>query len=203
MSASLRSETLQSATTRQKGSLELLPVSNNQAAWCCCSIAETEMAINVSLFHLGDAETIQITELVQQTLGSAASLKAASAEHWQAAGVNVLVLECEQDGELCPAGRKFLRELKKSPSLASSGADTKVACLALARSVCENSANMLGADKWSGAARLQRVLVDNGCTPLVPMGLAEIEIEGVEVNVLPFAQQLAQALVVSAEPLIT
>ena len=33
--------------------------------------------------------------------------------------------------------------------------------------------------------------------------MAEIEIEGVEVNVLPFAQQLAQALVVSAEPVST
>ena len=145
------------------------------------------------IFHLSEPSTIEITELVGQQLGPLIS-SAAGAAQLEAAGVNVLAIECESDGELCPAARKFQRELKKAPRLADSGA-TQVACLALARSACSNSAAMLGKDKWNGALRLQRLMVEyHGCSLLVPMGLAEIEIEGVEENVLPWARQLAAAL---------
>lgn len=146
-----------------------------------------------AIFHLAEPSTIEITELVGQQLGPLIS-SAAGAAQLEAAGVNVLVIECEPDGELCPAARKFQRELKKAPRLADSGA-TQVACLALARSACSNSAAMLGADKWNGALRLQRLMVEyHGCSLLVPMGKAEIEIEGVEENVLPWARQLSAAL---------
>ena len=147
-----------------------------------------------AVFHLAEPSTIEITELVGQQLGPLFSL---AGDQWavEAAGVTrILVIECEPDGELCPAARKFQRELKKAPRLADSGA-TQVACLALARSACSNSAAMLGADKWNGAKRLQRLMVEHhGCSLLVPMGQAEIEIEGVEENVLPWARQLSAAL---------
>jgi len=147
-----------------------------------------------AVFHLAEPSTIEITELVGRQLGPLFSL---AGDQWavEAAGVTrILVIECEPDGELCPAARKFQRELKKAPRLADSGA-TQVACLALARSACSNSAAMLGADKWNGAKRLQRLMVEHhGCSLLVPMGQAEIEIEGVEENVLPWARQLSAAL---------
>ena len=140
-----------------------------------------------ALFHLAEPSTVEITDLVGQQLGplfsragdqwagAAAQLEAAAGD----VKTRVLVIECEPDGELCPAARKFQRELKKAPRLADSGA-MQVACLALARSACSNSAAMLGADKWNGAMRLQRLMVEqHGCSLLVPMGQAEIEIEGV------------------------
>ena len=151
-----------------------------------------------TLLHLAEPSTVEITDLVGQQLGPQFSR---AGDQWAGAAAQlgnvqtrVLVIECEPDGELCPAARKFQRELKKAPRLADSGA-TQVACLALARSACSNSAAMLGADKWNGAMRLQRLMVEqHGCSLLVPMGRAEIEIEGVEENVLPWARQLAAAL---------
>ena len=71
---------------------------------------------------------------------------------------------------------------QKAPWLADSGA-TQVA-LARARPLrLSNSAAMLGADKGTAKRRLQLLMVEqHGCSLLVPMGLAEIEIEGVEEN---------------------
>ena len=50
-----------------------------------------------------------------------------------------------------------------------------------------------GADKFAGAARLQARLVAAGCQLLVPMGTSEVELEGVDVAVLPWADAAARA----------
>ena len=139
--------------------------------------------------HLGEPSSAQVTSLISQTLGK----RALPDDGWPAcdSAALVLVIECEQDGELCAAARKFLRESRK-PDRQLSGRN--VACLALARSVCVNSANMLGADKWKGAARIQRSLVDQGCTPLVEISCIEIELEDVDASVLPWARKLADTM---------
>lgn len=137
--------------------------------------------------HLGEPSSAQITSLIRQTLGDRAL---PDDSEWPAcdSAALVLVIECEQDGELCTAARKFLRESSK-PERRLGG--RKVACLALARSVCVNSANMLGADKFKGAARIQRALMDQGCTPLVEISCVEIELEDVDASVVPWARTLA------------
>ena len=53
---------------------------------------------------------------------------------------------------------------------------------------------MLGPDKYSGSSKVQKALVEQGCTPLVVMGCAEIELEEVDVSVLPWSDSVATAL---------
>lgn len=140
--------------------------------------------------HLGEPSTAQVTSLISQTLGECVLPDDGTWPACDSASL-VLVIECEQDGELCAAARKFLRESRKPERLISG---RKVACLALARSVCVNSANMLGADKYKGAARIQRALVDQGCTPLVEISCVEIELEDVETSVVPWARKVADKM---------
>ena len=155
------------------------------------------------VLHLGDESTRQITHLVLNALGPSATMAEWSVAHGGVlvrctCSVLVLIVECEQpDGAPCATARKFLRELRRSDAFAHT--NPKVACLALARSVCANSAAMLGDDKWAGAAKIQRALVDKGCTTLVKMGGAEIELEAVETSVLPWAQQVREALDATAD----
>ena len=63
--------------------------------------------------------------------------------------------------------RKFLKDVKRSDCFAnySTSIKRRVATLALCKSTCANSAAMLGADKFSGAKKLQATLTDrHGCT---------------------------------------
>ena len=154
--------------------------------------------MEVAVLHLGEESTRQITKLVCETLGARASeLSDIKAALSSTAAILVLVVECEQDGGHCGPGtaaRKFLRELKKSETFATASTQRKVACLALARSVCANSAAMLGADKWKGGGMVQSAVVAAGCVPLVAMGTAEIELEEVEDSVLPWARLVSSAL---------
>ena len=66
--------------------------------------------------------------------------------------------------------------------------------LGIARSVCAFSAASGGSDKFLGAAKLQKALLEHGCTLLVPYGGAEVEMEEVEVSVLPWVDGVAAAL---------
>lgn len=141
------------------------------------------------LVHLGEESTQAITAVVRERLGP----RVGDAD-WRTtkAETLLLVVECESDGSACTSARKFMRALKQADELA--GTPRRVACLALARSVCANSAAMLGADKFNGCAKVQRALQDRGCSVLLPIGGAEIELEEVEVSVLPWADRVAAAL---------
>ena len=102
----------------------------------------------------------------------------------------------EHDGTGCSAARKFLRQLTKSPTTLFGDeelATKAVGVLGLARSVCSFSAASGGADKYAGAARFQARLISAGCELLVPMGTSEVELEGVEAAVLPWADAAARA----------
>ena len=70
-------------------------------------------------------------------------------------------------------------------------ATKRVGVLGIARSVCAFSAASGGSDKFLGAAKLQKALLEHGCTLLVPYGGAEVEMEEVEVSVVPWAKSLA------------
>ena len=117
---------------------------------------------------------------------------------WMAASEGVVVLfivEVEGDGTACDAARRWMRKLKRDPESLLGGAlrQKTIGVLALARSVCAFSAASGGVDKFSGAARLQRELVRYGCGQLLPMGMAEVEMEEVDTSVLPWADAAAAA----------
>ena len=50
-----------------------------------------------------------------------------------------------------------------------------------------------GQDKYRGALRIERMLTEIGCVLLAPMGMAEVEMEEVEMRVLPWADTVAAA----------
>ena len=117
----------------------------------------------------------------------------------------LFVIEVESDGSPSETARKFLRSLKKQPPPLGGALDTKrVGVLALARNVCAFSAGSGGSNKYSGAAKLQKALIDAGATLLVPMGSAEVEMEEVEVSIIPWVDTVADACaVVQATPWTT
>ena len=144
--------------------------------------------------HLGDPSTEEITALVRARLGARAS-----AGSWETSKAPCLVLlvECDPDGTVCDAARKFQRDVKRSECFAnySTSVKRRVATLALCKSTCANSAAMLGKDKFSGATKLQAALCDRGgCTALLPVSCAEIEIQEVDESVLPWADGVIAAL---------
>mmetsp|Transcript_45093 Transcript_45093/g.118237 ORF Transcript_45093/g.118237 Transcript_45093/m.118237 type:complete len:211 (-) Transcript_45093:204-836(-) len=77
-------------------------------------------------------------------------------------------------------------------------ASKRIGVLGVARSVCAFSAASGGLDKYSGAAKLQKALVAVGCSVLVPLGGAEVEMEEVDVAVLPWVDGVAAALALAA-----
>lgn len=87
------------------------------------------------------------------------ALRATSASTSGAASTLLFLLECEQDGMLAADARKLQRELKKAADSACL-AGCHVAVLALARSVCAFSAASTGADKYSGATKLQAAVAN-------------------------------------------
>jgi hypothetical protein len=119
--------------------------------------------------------------------------------------VILFVIEVESDGSPSETARKFLRSLKKQPPPLGGALDSKrVGVLALARNVCAFSAGSGGSNKYSGAAKLQKALIDAGATLLVPMGSAEVEMEEVEVSIIPWVDTVADACaVVQATPWTT
>lgn len=103
----------------------------------------------------------------------------------------VFVVEVDREGD-STAGRKLSKALKAQNPAGLNGA--QVAVLALARSVCSFSAASGGMDKFRGGARLQSALVAAGASPLCQMGCAEVEMEEVEVSVVPWAKALAASV---------
>ena len=53
---------------------------------------------------------------------------------------------------------------------------------------------MLGADKYSGSLKVEKALWEHGCTPLVAMGCTEIELEEMDVSVLPWTDSIGTAI---------
>jgi peptide-methionine (S)-S-oxide reductase len=145
--------------------------------------------------HEHDCVADSIAEVVRARLGP----RAVVVGEWNAdvsATAVLFIVEVERDGTGCDAARKFLRQLAKSPTTIFGQADVAskaVGVLGLARSVCSFSAASGGADKFAGAARFQARLVSAGCELLLPMGTSEVELEGIEVAVLPWADAAARA----------
>jgi hypothetical protein len=149
-----------------------------------------------------------IAEVVLERLDSSHHLSSVVHHDWNAAtdaDVILFVIEVESDGSPSETARKFLRSLKKQPPPLGGALDSKrVGVLALARNVCAFSAGSGGSNKYSGAAKLQKALIDAGATLLVPMGSAEVEMEEVEVSIIPWVDTVADACaVVQATPWTT
>ena len=127
----------------------------------------------VCVISLGSESAPHIAECVRQELGDRSA-----SEEWETskAPVLVVVVECESDGEPCPAARQFVRALRRSECFAnySQSIGRRAAVLGLASSVCANSAAQLGdGDKYTGASRVERALIAGGCTALLKMGTME------------------------------
>lgn len=156
------------------------------------------------LFEGESAE--QIAELVSKELQAAghacdaaaclSSLDASTFVGASAGRFLVFVLECDREGD-ASAARSLVRKLKKTfpPDAASVAlAGASVAVLALARSVCAFSAASAGKEKYQGGARLLTDMQALGARQLCPTGGAEIEVEDVDVHVLPWARTVCAAL---------
>ena len=143
--------------------------------------------------HLGEPSTEPIAELVKERLGARAD-----AGSWETSKAALLLLvECDPDGTQSDVARKFLKDVKKSDTFTSDSAaiQRRVATLALCKSTCANSAAMLGDGKFTGAKRLQTALTDkHGCTALLPVTCAEIEIQEVDESVMPWVDAVIAAL---------
>ncbi|KOO26002.1 hypothetical protein Ctob_003310 [Chrysochromulina tobinii] len=144
-----------------------------------------------------------IAEVVLERLDSSHHLSSVVHHDWNAAtdaDVILFVIEVESDGSPSETARKFLRSLKKQPPPLGGALDSKrVGVLALARNVCAFSAGSGGSNKYSGAAKLQKALIDAGATLLVPMGSAEVEMEEVEVSIIPWVDTVADACAVERQ----
>lgn len=162
------------------------------------------MAAAVRLLYDG-ASAEQISELVANELKAAglacdaaaplASVDAAAFAGDSAGRASIFVVECDREGDV-PAARKLVRGLKKAagPDAASALSDGTVAVLALAASVCAFSAASAGKEKYKGGARLLADLQALGARQLSPLGGAEVEVEEVDVHVLPWARSVCAAL---------
>lgn len=147
---------------------------------------------------LGEEAAPSIAAVIRDCLAHRAS-PAVGADEWERsqAAILILVVDCEADGEPCMPAAKFLRTLRRSECFANFSASIcrRVAVLALARSVCASSSAMLGStEKFSGGARVLKTLLSNGCTRLVPLGMAEVELQPVEACVLPWAHAVCAAV---------
>ena len=136
-----------------------------------------------------------IADVVKGRLGP----RALVVKDWHAevdASAVLFIIEVERDGTACDAARKFLRQLSKSSETVFGQTELRhkaIGVLGLARSVCSFSAASGGADKFAGAARFQRRLATMGCHVLLPMGMSEVELEAVDVAVLPWVDAAARA----------
>ena len=122
----------------------------------------------------------------------------------ESAAALLVVVEVESDGSGVDSARRFVKQLaakRASPSSAASpvGAGPlggkPVGVLAVGRSVCAfSAASVRGPGRFAGAVRLERRLVAAGGELLVPMGSSEVELEEVEIAVVPWADAVATAL---------
>ena len=103
----------------------------------------------------------------------------------------LFVVECDKEGDSSCA-RKLMRSLKaaQAPSLIG----VQVAVLALAKSVCAFSAASGGDDKFMGGHRLLKSLQAAGAEAICKVGHAEVEVEEVEVSVIPWLKEVASEL---------
>ena len=85
-----------------------------------------------------------------------------------------------------------MRSLKaaQAPSLIG----VQVAVLALAKSVCAFSAASGGDDKFMGGHRLLKSLQAAGAEAICKVGHAEVEVEEVEVSVIPWLKEVVSEL---------
>ena len=154
---------------------------------------EKEAPTEVEIVHDGGEAARAISALVHSTIGEPANISciqdtsAESLAQSERITTWVFVVEVDKEGD-CTEARKLLRALKKADANTLSG--KRIAVLALARSVCSFSAASGGLDKYRGGARLQSALLAAGAWKLCQMGCAEVEMEEVEVSVLPWAQAL-------------
>lgn len=157
------------------------------------SSEEKEAPTEVEIVHDGGEAAQAISALVHSTIGEPANIScikdtsADSLAQSERITTWVFVVEVDKEGD-CTEARKLLRALKKADANTLSG--KRIAVLALARSVCSFSAASGGLDKFRGGARLQSALLAAGAWKLCQMGCAEVEMEEVEVSVLPWAQAL-------------
>jgi len=144
--------------------------------------------------HTYEGVACSVAEAVRERLGPRARVH----QDWHTAPEGVVVLfvvEVESDGAVCEAGRKWMLHLKRSPDSLLGGTlrGKAVGVLGIARSVCAFSAASGGPEKYSGALRFQRALLQVGCELLVEMGCAEVETEELDVQVLPWADGVSAA----------
>ena len=133
--------------------------------------------------ELGPSAAAQLT-----TGAKSATLTAAAAT---CAACYIFVVEVDKEGELVE--RSLARVTKGLQAEALQG--LSVAVMALARSVCAFSAASGGADKFRGGSKLLASLKAAGaCAVLAKCGMAEVEVEEVEVSVVPWAGKLREAL---------
>jgi hypothetical protein len=144
---------------------------NGEASKAIASVVSTTVGEPTEIVSIADTDTSQLSAL--------------SNTCW------IFVVEVDREGD-SPAGRKLAKALKAHDGNGLKGA--QVAVLALARSVCSFSAASGGMDKFRGGARLQSALVAAGASPLCQMGCAEVEMEEVEVSVVPWAKALATSV---------
>ena len=136
-----------------------------------------------------------VAALVESTLGNRFHIERAdfaelSVEMLQCGGCFVFLVEMDKEGEAA-AARKLTRALRPLRLADSSALEhTHMAVLALAHSVCSFSAAQGGSDKYRGALRLQSGLVDAGARKLHELGCAEMEVDEVDVSVLPWIRAL-------------
>mmetsp|Transcript_10489 Transcript_10489/g.20265 ORF Transcript_10489/g.20265 Transcript_10489/m.20265 type:complete len:207 (+) Transcript_10489:171-791(+) len=150
--------------------------------------------MSVAILPLGDDDAASaIAEEVQKKMGVNEVIISEQDALESTVNNLVVIVECEADGGLCDRARKFLRQLKKSEVFSSNSAAVhrRVAILSLARSTCAFSAAQGGDGKFRGGLAIQNALLERGCTPLVPIGKAEIETEEVSERVLPWASTVA------------
>lgn len=186
---------------------DLAAIDAFDAAPCTASGAPTAAAAGVPVAIVplaGDATIVGLQyETAAASISEAVRLRLGPRAHiivdWKEAvkcDAILFVVEVERDGTACDGSRRWLRQLKREPqSLLGGGLHgMRVGVLALARNTCSFSAASGGAEKFAGATRLQKALLEFGCTLLVPMGCAEVEMEEVDVSVLPWADGVATAL---------
>ena len=102
-------------------------------------------------------------------------------------GVRLLavIVESDIDGG-CQEVRKFLRHFKK---LAPAPSPFAFCVLALARNTCSFSATSIGAGKYKVGVKVQKLLVEKNGKEAVEMGTAEVELEDIAENIMPWIRK--------------
>eukprot|EP00960_Hanusia_phi_P011848 345220-Hanusia_phi.AAC.2 len=92
----------------------------------------------------------------------------------------VLVVECEQDGELVMPARKFLRAMKK---IGAGRTASKFCTLCLASSTCSFSSMSAGDDKFKGGRKLTDAVKLFGLQEMCKMSCLDVGVEDIVAHV--------------------